>query len=132
MDAVVEDGNPNDSTLAVKMVQRLTDLYTRPPRQVSFDGGFTSKSNLAEFKRLGVVDGCFSKTGYLKVTDMVRSSWVYRRLRRFRAGVESVISFLKRCFGLSRCSWRGYESFKAYTWSSLLSANLLVLARLTL
>ncbi len=52
--------------------------------------------------------------------------------RRLRTGVESVISFLKRCFGLSRCTWRGYESFKAYTWSSLLSANLLILARLTL
>jgi len=132
LDATVEDGNPADCTLAVKMVQRLTELYAQPPRQVSFDGGFSSKSNLADIKRLGVTDVCFSKTGYLKVTDMVRSSWVYRRLRRFRAGVESIISFLKRCFGLSRCSWRGYGSFKAYTWSSLLSANLLVLARHTL
>jgi hypothetical protein len=30
---------------------------------------------------------------------------------------------------LDRCTWRGLESFKAYTWASVLSYNLLVMAR---
>jgi len=129
LDCVVLDGNPNDANLAVEMVKRQRDIYGRVPRQVAFDGGFASKSNLADIKALEVQDVCFAKGRGLKLNDMVKSTWVYRQLRRFRAGVESGISFLKRCFGLGRCTWRGHESFKAYTWASVLSANLLVLAR---
>lgn len=131
-DLVVEDGNPADATLASRMVERQRDVYGRVPRQAAFDGGFASKVNLADIKALGVKDVCFSKGRGLKVTDMVKSSWVYRQLRNFRAGVEAGISFLKRCFGLRRCTWRSLQSFKAYAWSSVVTANLLILARHTL
>jgi IS5 family transposase len=74
-------------------------------------------------------DVAFSKAPGIEVLDMVKSAWVYRRLKHFRAGIESTISFLKRCFGWDRCTWRSLESFKAYTWSSVVAANLLTLAR---
>jgi IS5 family transposase len=96
---------------------------------VALDGGFASKVNLREIKELGVQDVAFSKRRGLKVADMVRSAWVYRRLRRFRAGIEGIISFLKRCFGMERCTWRGCASFKAYAWASVVSMNLVLLAR---
>jgi len=35
-----------------------------------------------------------------------------------------MISFLKYCFDLGRCTWRGFESFKVYAWSSVVTANL--------
>jgi transposase, IS5 family len=128
-DAVVEDDNPADSTLAIKMVRRQRELYGRAPRQVSFDGGFTSKNNLAEIKALGVEDVAFSKRAGIPISDMAKSAWVYRRVRDFRAGVEGTISFLKRVFGLDRCTWSGLASFKAYVSGSVLACNLLVLAR---
>lgn len=31
--------------------------------------------------------------------EMVKRTWLDQRLRNFRAGIEGVISFLKRCFG---------------------------------
>ncbi|MGD9360250.1 MAG: ISNCY family transposase, partial [Desulfobacterales bacterium] len=65
----------------------------------------------------------------LKAEDMCRSQWVYNRLRRFRAGIESGISWVKRCFGMTRCTWKGLRSFKSYVWASIVSANLLTLAR---
>lgn len=111
------------------MIQRQVELYDRPPRQAAFDGGFASKDNLAELKSLGVQDVAFSKRRGMKITDMVRSSWVYQRLRNFRAGIEGIISWLKRVFGLDRCTWRSFRSFQAYAWGSILSFNLLVLAR---
>ena len=129
VDGVVEKGNPADSTLAVPMVKRQKDLFGRVPRQIAFDGGFTSKANLAKIKDLGVQDVAFHKKRSLEVTDMVKSTWVFRQLRKFRAGIEGIISFLKRCFGLDRCRWSGFQSFKAYVWSSIISANLLVMAR---
>jgi IS5 family transposase len=48
---------------------------------------------------------------------MVKSRWVYRKLRNFRAGIEAGISCLKRAYGLARCTWRGLDHFKTYVWS---------------
>ena len=129
LDCIVLDGNPADSTLAVEAIERQKEIFGRAPLKVSFDGGFNSTANLAAIKKLGVRDVMFHKKRSLSISEMVKSSWVYKQMKRFRAGIEGNISFLKRCFGLSRCTWRGEASFKAYTWASVISANLLVLAR---
>jgi IS5 family transposase len=126
---VVEQGNPADVTLASKMVTRHIDLFGKAPRQIVFDGGFASRANLESLKELGVKDVAFSKPCGMSVTEMVKSTWVFRQLRRFRAGVEGGISFLKRSFGLDRCTWSGFASFRAYVQGSVLSCNLLILAR---
>jgi transposase, IS5 family len=57
---------------------------------------------------------------------------LHKQLQRFRAGVEGIISFAKRCFGWDRCLWCGYRSFQAYAWASVISANLVLLARHTM
>jgi transposase, IS5 family len=129
LDGVVLRGNPADSTLATRMIDRQVETFGRPPRQATFDGAFASQANLEAIKNRGVGDVAFAKGRGLAVSDMARSLWVYRRLRRFRAGVEGVISFLKRIFGLRRCTWRSWPSFQSYVWSSLLSCNLLIFAR---
>jgi IS5 family transposase len=129
LDCKVLEGNPADSTLAKTMVDRQVDMFSRPPRQIVFDGGFASKMNLSEIKAIGVQDVAFSKGRGLEIGDMVKSSWVFRRLRDFRAGIEGNISFLKRIFGLDRCTWKSWSSFQSYVWGSILSFNLLVFAR---
>ena len=88
------DGNPSDSTLAETMIDRQVELYERAPRQVAYDGAFSSKANLEAIKGKGVEDVAFTKA-HFAVTDMVKSSWVYQRLRRFRCGIEGVISFFE-------------------------------------
>jgi IS5 family transposase len=93
------------------------------------DGGFASKENLRVAKGNGVKDVCFAKKRGLKEEDMCKSPWVYKRLRRFRAGIESGISWLKRSLGLDRCTWKSFRSFKSYVWASIVSANLLTMAR---
>lgn len=129
LDWVIEDGNPADSTVAVRMIERQKEIYGRVPRQAAFDGGFASKDNLTAIKDLGVKDVSFSKKRGPDVLDMVKSHWVYRRLRNFRAGIESWISFLKRSFGLERATWRGREGFARYVGASIVAANLITLAR---
>jgi len=129
LDCVIESGNPADSTLVKKAISRQIDIYGRAPRQAAMDGGFASKDNLKLAKGLGVKDVAFHKKRGLKVNDMVKSAWVYKKLRNFRAGIEGLISVLKRSLGLSRCTWRGQTGFKAYVWSSVVAFNLVVLAR---
>jgi IS5 family transposase len=129
-DCVVEEGNPADSTLVVRCLERHRDLFGYYPRQVAFDGGFASQSNLDAAKSLdGVEDVAFAKKRGLKVEDMTKSRWVYRKLRSFRAGVEGLISTLKRVCGLDVCMWKGHEGFKRYVLSGVVAFNLLAIAR---
>ena len=131
LDLVVEAGNPADSERFLPLLERHIALYGRAPRQAAADGGYATARNLLEAKAKGVGDMAFHKKAGLRVEDMVRSRWVYRRLRNFRAGIEAGISCLKRAFGLDRCTWRGLAHFKAYVWSSVVAYNLALFARPT-
>ena len=129
LDCVIEEGNPADATLIERSLERHIDLFGDAPRQAAFDGGFASKGNIATAKALGVEDIAFHRKRGLQISDMVRSAWVFRRLRDFRSGIEGCISTLKRAFQMDRCTWHGLSSFHAYVWSSVTSFNLIVLAR---
>jgi transposase, IS5 family len=129
VDCFVERGNPPDSTKAVKLAERAVKVLGKTPEQMVFDGGFSARGNLVEIKGLGIRDVVFSKAPGLSIREMIKRTWLYQRMRNFRAGIEGVISFLKRCFGWDRCAWRSYGSFRAYTWVSVIAANLMMLAR---
>jgi IS5 family transposase len=129
LDCVIVDGNPADVQLTETMLDRQYELYGRYPLKAALDGGFASKDNLAMAKSKSIKDVCFAKKRGLKETDMCRSQYVYKRLRRFRAGIESGISWLKRTFGFGRCTWKGHRSFKSYVWATIVAANLLTIAR---
>jgi IS5 family transposase len=130
LDCMIERGNPADSAMLLLLLDRQEELYQRPPRQVAADGGFASRDNLREAKGKGITDISFSKRKGISVLEMVRSTWIYKKLRNFRAGIEASISVLKRAFGLTRCTWSGWPGFKQYVRSAIVSYNLLTLARL--
>jgi len=130
LDLVVEAGNPADSERFLPMLERHIAFYGEAPRQAAADGGYASRLNLSQAKALGVHDMAFHKKAGLRIKDMVKSNWVYRKLRNFRAGIESGISCLKRAFGLARCVWRGLDHFRAYVWSSAVAYNLALFVRL--
>jgi IS5 family transposase len=130
LDLVVEAGNPTDSERFLPMLERHIAFYGKAPRQAAADGGYASGRNLQEAKARGVHDMAFHKKAGLRVEDMVRSRWVYRKLRNFRAGIEAGISCLKRAYGLGRCTWRGLDHFKAYVWSSVVAYNLALFSQL--
>jgi IS5 family transposase len=132
LDCVLKRGNPADSAVTQEMLERQAELYGRYPRQASLDGGFASAANLKWAKKQGIQDVAFAKKCGLKIENMVRSSWVYQQLRRFRAGIEGCISTLKRVFGLRRCTWKSWIHFQQYVHLSVVTYNLVVLARLLL
>ena len=129
LDLTVERGNPADATKSVPLIERITKLLGTTPLQVAFDAGFASQANQAALVDHGVEELAFAKNSALDVMRSVSSPAKHRELQRFRAGIEASISWLKRSFGLGRCTWSGFESFQAYVWSSALSANLLLLVR---
>jgi IS5 family transposase len=128
LDVVVETGNPAVAERFLPMLERHIARQGAPPRQTASDGA--SLDNLKQAKALGVEDVAFHKKRALTINAMVKSRWVYRKLKNFRAGIEANISCLKRAFGLARCTWRGLDHFKAYVWSSVVAYNLALFARL--
>jgi len=125
-------GNPADTDQYQPLLEQHKNWYGRMPRQVTADGGFASKENLTFAKENHIKDAVFAKKRGLSILDMAKSNWVYKKLRNFRAGIEAGISTLKRAFGLDRASWTGWEGFARYVLSSIVSYNLLVIARIRL
>lgn len=129
---LVLPGNPADSTVFKTLLEEHREAYGRVPRQMAADRGFYSGDNLKAAKGCGIRDVSFECHSKVKIENMARSSWLYNQLRRFRAGIEGCISWLKRAFGLRRCTWKGWEHFQQHVHSAVVSCNLLVLARLLL
>ena len=122
LDIVIETGNPADA-------ERFLSMLDRHIARTAADGGYASRANLAAAKARGVADVAFHKKCGIAITEMVKSPWVYRRLRNFRAGIEAAISCFKRAYGAARCTWRGLDHFKAYIWSAVVAHNLVLFAR---
>jgi len=133
LDCSIEDGAPSDSALALDSVKRVRSAMGKLPHAVAFDGGFSSMENLVALKGLGVAEVMFHRKGNLVDTALMTSSpEIHKALWRFRAGVEGCVSFLKRCFGLRRANWKGRSGFDRFVHASILTANLLTMARLRL
>ncbi len=130
LDCVISRGNPNDAAMFPDLLTRQKEIYGRVPLKTAADGGFASVDNLRLAKGQKVKDVMFAKRRGLGILDMVKSLWVYKKLRNFRAGIEANISRLKRAFGLDRCNWQGWPGFRQYVWSAVVSYNVLVLGML--
>lgn len=127
---LIVPGNPADSDQYKPLLEQHKEWYGKMPRQVTADGGFASRENLAYAKENHIKDAVFAKKRGLSIPDMAKSAWVYKKLRNFRAGIEAGISTLKRSFGLDRAMWTGWEGFARYVLSGIASYNLLVIARI--
>ncbi|KXF77949.1 hypothetical protein ATN84_24865 [Paramesorhizobium deserti] len=62
------------------MLERHIAFYGNTPRQAAADGGFAMRDNLATAKAWGVHDMAFHKKAGLRIKDMVKGNWVYRKL----------------------------------------------------
>lgn len=129
IDAVVEEGNPADSTLVERTIKRVHNVLGKTPENCAFDGGFTSQKNLDIVKAAGIENVCFHKKRGIDIKDMVSSPGIFKKLKKFRAGIEGVISALKRELGLNRATWKGIDGFKKYVWSGIVAFNLSIIGK---
>lgn len=127
LDAIIERGNPADTEFFPEALDRHRRFYGSVPETVAADGGFASQDNARYAKAKGVENVSFTKRVGRTLRDLLPDQAMQRLLHRFRAGVEGIVSALKRGVGLGRCLWRGWESFEAYVWSSVVAHNLKML-----
>ncbi len=128
LDCMIERGNWSDANNFAEGIDRLKEKYGYLPEEITTDGGFASKENYDYAVGEGIKKVLFTKNISSKMVELVKTSRAYKKLKKFRAGIEGCISAGKRVYGLSRCTWKGWQSFQSYVWLSVIAFNLNILA----
>ena len=126
----VLEGNPSDSTLVEAVLKEHITVYGYAPDYAAFDGGYCSQANRDLLKERGVEALTFCKHGSLPRETLCSSSKLHRELMNFRAGIEGLISSLKRNYGLRRIFETGRRRFASTVQRSVVAFNLRTMVRL--
>lgn len=119
-------GNPSDSGLFVPAVDAIVENYDTVPRDCATDGGYGSLANQSYAIEKGITNIVFNKiVGSLK--NIASSTNMETRLKKWRSGMEAVISNIKRGYHLTRVTWKGWEHFVAKVLWSVIAYNIRVM-----
>jgi len=122
----VVEGNPNDAELYQKTIERLIADYGTVPDSSVADGGFASVANIEYSIQEGILNVVFNKIrGCLQ--NVASNKWVENKLKRWRSGMEAIISNLKRGFHIRRCNWKGFAHYRQKVLWSVIGYNLRVM-----
>lgn len=130
LDYKVCQGNPGDDTLWPDAIANHKERYGSAPKEMTGDRRFYSQRNLDTAEQEGVEHVAVPKPGRQTQASLERMKrpW-WKRLLRFRSGIEGILSWLLRSFGLHRCLWKGDAHFSAYVGWAVLGCNLTQIAR---
>ena len=119
-------GNPSDSTLYESTIDKIITDYGIVPRDSVTDGGYASKLNSEYAQGKGIVNIVFNKiVGSLK--NIASSKNMETRLKKWRSGIEAVISNFKRGYKMFRCNWKGESHFNQKVLWSTIAYNIRVM-----
>jgi len=126
----VQDGNPADVHAWVAALEQHEQLFGRAPTRATADRGFFSAENEREAKTRGVKQVALPALGRLSEdrAALQKQGW-FRRLLRWRGGIEPRIANLKHRFGMVRAFYKGDSGFKRFVGWSVISQNLVSMAR---
>jgi IS5 family transposase len=125
----VLEGNPGDNEVLPRALEHHKRVFGRAPERLVADRRYHSAENERVAKMAGVKEVALPKPGRLsELRRKLQAAPWFRRLLKFRAGIEGNLSTLLRSFGLKRCLWQGWHSFKAYIGLGVLTYNLRLLA----
>jgi len=127
----VLEENPSDTALLKPVVKRHKRLFHKRLKAVAADRGFYSQANEDWLKGSGIKQAGIPKRGKIsgERRRYQKQSW-FKRLQRFRAGIEARISLLKRKFGLRRSRLRGSPGVNIWVGQGIFAQNLWQTARI--
>lgn len=129
IDCKILGGNPSDTKAYGGVIDRIKENYGIVPRDMATDGGYASLKNQQSAREAGIVNIVFNKiVGSLK--NLTSSLNMETRLKKWRSGMEAVISNLKRGFDIFRCEWKTRAHFDAKVYWSVIAYNIRVMTRL--
>jgi IS5 family transposase len=128
---VIEHGNPSDADLLPPVLQQHRERFGHAPHLLAVDRGTFSPENEALARRMHIRHIVMPKPGYQDQRRKRRQKlpW-FKHGQRFRNGIEGRISVVKRTMQLARCPCHGFERCDQWIGWGVLTANLVVMARL--
>jgi IS5 family transposase len=122
----IVSGNPKDSELYQESIEKLKKDYGRVPDSSTADGGYASKENVKYAVEAKIRNIVFGKVRG-SMENIVKNKWVETRLKKWRSGIEAVISNLKRGFQIRRCIWKGLAHYRQKIFWSVIGYNIRVM-----
>jgi len=113
------------------ILEKHQQQYGKAPAKLSADRRYFSAANESKAYEAGVKHVSICKPGYRSEQrrQIEKEGW-FKKLQKFRAGIEGIISGLMRGLGLKRCIWKGWQAFKRYVGLSVVTFNLRKIAML--
>lgn len=131
LDCQVLRGNPSDKSLFNPTINNVIQNYDIIPRDSTTDGGYASLANLESAQEAGIANIVFNKV-VGSMQNIVSSSNMETRLKKWRSAMEAIISNIKRGFNIFTCNWKGWIHFQAKIHWSVLAYNFRVMTGLIL
>lgn len=121
----VLNGNPGDSTLVPQILATHQQQFPGQLKEIAADTAFASADNFqllrqANVKRIGIPTRGKPPP---EIKRKQNTLW-FRKLRRWRAGIEAIFSFLNRKFGFKRTMYNGTAGTKVWVSWIIITANL--------
>ena len=126
----VQEGNPADVLAWKSALEQHEQRFGHAPKRATADRGFYSAKNEREARARGVAQVALPAQGRLSEARaaLQKEGW-FRRLLRWRGGIEPRIANLKHRFGMARAFYKGDAGFKRFVGWSVISQNLVSIAR---
>lgn len=126
----VQQGNPADVDAWEPAISQHTAQFGSAPHFATGDRGFFSAANEKLAHEAGVKKVALPIRGRLSALrrKLQKQRW-FRRLLRWRAGIESRISTLKHVFDMERAVYKGDEGMERHVGWSVIANNLVSLTR---
>ena len=118
--------NKNDGELFQPTIDTINKDYGVTPESVVTDGGYASKKNQEHAVNKGIKNIVFNKITK-RMKNIAVGESVEATLKKWRSGIEAVISNLKRGYNLRRCTWKGWKHFQQKVYWSIIAYNIRVM-----
>lgn len=125
----VFQGNPGDNEVLGRALDDYLALFGEAPGKLTAERRYFGSDNECISEEKGLKQVALPKPGRLsELRKSLQAASCFKKLLRWRGGVEGNLSTLLRSYSLKRCLWKGWESFKAYVGLGVMAYNLRLLA----
>ena len=127
-DCIQQRGNPSDKSYFPKALDNLEVNFNVVPDSIATDGGYASTDNRDYALSKKIKNIVFNKIKGSMQT-VASSQKMETMLKKWRSGIEALISNFKRGLNAAKCTWKGWEAFKQFVLWNIITFNLRVIAR---
>lgn len=127
-DCIQQRGNPSDKNYFPKTIDNIEVNFNVVPESIATDGGYASIANRNYALSKNIKNIVFNKVKG-SMQNVASSKKMETMLKKWRSGIEALISNFKRGLNAAKCTWKGWESFKQFVLWNIITFNLRIISR---